>query len=61
MAGKKGNKAGKKVKSLRAKSLSGKKAKSVKGGSFSFGAITIKQTDQKVAQLGDGSVFKQKV
>ncbi len=44
MATKRGIKSGKKVKTLRARSLSGKKAKGVKGGSLNFTSPT-KQTN----------------
>jgi len=50
---------GKKVKSLRTKGLTGKKAKGVKGGSFSHGILTVRQADGSVTQLADGSVLKQ--
>lgn len=54
MATKRARTTGKKVKSLRAKSLSGKQAKSVKGGSGGT-SVALKQGQ---ASMGDGSAFK---
>lgn len=58
MATKRARTSGKKVESLRPKSLSGKNAKRVKGGSLSFGAAALKQADGSVTKVADGSVFK---
>jgi len=60
MATKRGRTSGKKVKSLGAKGLTGKRAKGVKGG-ITVGSITVRQADGSVKQLEDPALKQFKI